>query len=254
MDSNKPPLSPAKKFGLAGVGALAVALATLLLKPDRDERKEPVRNEPTVTAAPSVDTNTDTAPQLPPPVTDTNEPAIPDPGPDPDPGAVTTEVVTPTGRRRAVIPAGCTAEDVQKANEFANYDGYDYLRTRCDLISRWRTSSKDIVAFLADAGYASPAAECRQVVRAYYDLRTNWNSLIVVMGDQRAEIDVPVGGPDEPIEISFPCTDSVTRGVATAMLGVKRSQVIFGHKASVTAVTVHQPLFDITRLPARRKG
>jgi hypothetical protein len=172
--------------GAIGAGVLAfiiTAIGAVFVTRDRDDRKPTPRTDtavesPATTASVEPDPGTTTAPP---------EPAIEDPRPDPDLERIPDEQSSKPGRRRVVVPAKvCSADDVARAQRYAREPGYAWLAERCDLIAEWRPTGRDIVVWLADEGYDSPAADCD--FRVFADRRIRPGDGVAMKLDERGAL------------------------------------------------------------------
>jgi hypothetical protein len=268
-EEKEPPLTPQRRGGLAAAGAGAVLLLWALL--NRHGSKSPV--------APAHPVPSQTVPAEPaPPATSPGEgtggdsgtagegstaggtPLVPE-GAQP-PGVagpqVTDTVTGPAGRPRIVRRPGCTDEQVAAAERYSQFEGYEYLADRCDLIARWNREGGDIVERLAEWGFPSPGADCpREIEFRYGATRWNWDVLTVRVGGERADVRVPLRGPDAPVTVTLKCTAQVVDPLEplAVELGVtSATQDVGGHPVRVTAYTVDQPEVKIVKLPPMRRG
>jgi hypothetical protein len=71
-------------------------------------------------------------------------------------------VAAPSGRVRPSRPPACDDDDLVRAARYSLTPGYAYLAGRCDIIHQWKADplGGDIIIWLGEHGYDSPAADC----------------------------------------------------------------------------------------------
>lgn len=153
-------VSGAKKFGLGAIGALLAGLLVVIGRQATNDDDRPAKTETAVTATGQTDTTGTSGLPVDPP-SDTRETVDVEGLATAGSGLEVIPAAATGGRRRAVVPGGCDAESVKRALQYSQEPGYEYLRSRCDLIYRWLHDGQTthVVLWLCDAGFDSPLAE-----------------------------------------------------------------------------------------------
>jgi hypothetical protein len=185
------------------IAALTIAtVAVVGLHPGKPTTPPVVTTATTATTAPPATVTEPPATATePPPVTETQPPV-------PAPTAEEAAAIAEAKRRASHPPAtnGCTtAEEIDTANHYASFAGYEALAGKCDWLRGYRAAAAspnppaDLVVYLCDNGYDSPAAE-REVQREI---------IFDAMWDQ--EVCVQLIGYGDPIcqDVKFTDTERV---------------------------------------------
>jgi len=160
-------------------------------------------------ASPPTATTATTATE--PPATVTGPPPVTETQPRPPSPPTAEEAAAVAGaKRRAThpLPAPCTADELDTANHYATFQGYAYLKGRCDLIRRYRQDGGDLVIWLAEHNYDSPAADCgtyRATVTAPPETAGQGDVCLTWHGDERCVSVTLVANTPTEVALDVPC-------------------------------------------------
>lgn len=123
----------------------------------------------------------------------------------------------PSGRVRPSRPPLCDDDDQARAARYSLTPGYAYLASRCDIIHAWKADPNggDVIIWLGDHGYDSPAADCDYPVEVTWRAgEPRWPLLFLTYHGKQYEqpMDVTAEAP-QVITFRVPCyADRATGG------------------------------------------
>lgn len=200
-------MTPAKKTStIAGTVAAVAIAATIAFRSTQPPAPVPTTSPTTtVTHVPPQTPPVRVVPTLPPLARPPTLPTLP-------------TLPTP-GRPRPSRPPDCNADDIARSASYSKQPGYEYLAQRCGIIHQWKAdpAGGDIVVWLAEHGYDSPAADCDYSVEMMWqpgDVR--WPLLLLTYHGREYEqpVDVTIESHPQIITFRVPCyADRATTSV-----------------------------------------
>lgn len=128
-------------------------------------------------------------------------------------------VAAPSRVRPSRPPLDCDADDRARAARYSLTPGYAYLASRCDIIHAWKADPNggDVITWLGDHGYDSPAADCDYPVEVTWrEGEARWPLLFLRYRGAKYEQPLDVTKDAQVITFRVPCyADQPGDGVLT---------------------------------------
>lgn len=154
----------------------------------------------------------------------------PVPFPAPVPSPTPTPAPVPV-RPHPSRPPECDADDITRAERYSATPGYEYLAQKCGIIHAWKADpdAGDVVVWLADHGYDSPAADCDYTVQVDWTKQKDtvrWPLLSLDYHGASYEQPMDVRLDVQEITFRVPCWADRTKGAGVISFAAKTQRCI----------------------------